>query len=74
MRIPATIHATDIHSPPQTIHSTLSKKDKADILILSDFGTTALKSGAPRDLSIERPVRQQASAMSALPLNADIHW
>jgi H+/gluconate symporter-like permease len=27
----ATIHATDIHSPPQTIQSTLSKKEKADI-------------------------------------------
>jgi hypothetical protein len=27
----ATIHATDIHSPPKTIQSTLSKKAKADM-------------------------------------------
>jgi hypothetical protein len=44
MRTPATIHATDIHSPPQTIHSKLSKKDKADIAFFpnSELNGTSL--------------------------------
>src|SRR5262245_7634617 len=46
----ATTHATDIQSPPDTIQSTLSKKDQNDIgKILTD----CVVSSAARDLGIE---------------------